>query len=237
MVLTERQKNILAAIIQEYVATAEPVSSGELVRRYELPYSPATVRNEMLELDREGFISQPHTSSGRVPADRGYRFFIEHCIKINGAEDRRFKHSFAALQEIDDEFEFLRQTSRILSGLSEEFSMAGFWDKNIFYKSGISEVLQYPEFDDDDTAHEFGELADFLDEEIKSFFSAGEISEPKVFIGKENPIREARNYTMIVSSAKTPFGEDGFFTILGPRRMDYEKNLAILRLMRRVFSE
>src|SRR5690242_2496214 len=78
--LTERRKEILRIIIQEFVNTATPVSSDTVVHKYRLPISPATVRNEMADLEREGYITHPHTSAGRVPSDKGYRYFVEHLM-------------------------------------------------------------------------------------------------------------------------------------------------------------
>lgn len=75
--LTDRRQKLLQFIIDEYVTTAQPVGSNALVEKYCLPVSPATIRNEMACLEEEGFIAQPHTSAGRVPTDRGYRYYVE----------------------------------------------------------------------------------------------------------------------------------------------------------------
>ena len=79
--LSDRQRAILRIIIQEFIATAAPVSSEAIVNKYHLPYSPATVRNEMAELEQSGFISHPHTSAGRIPSDLGYRYYVEHLME------------------------------------------------------------------------------------------------------------------------------------------------------------
>jgi len=75
--LTERQKQILMLLVQEYIRTGRPVASAALVERYRLPYSPATVRNEFATLSRKGYLDQPHTSAGRVPTPKAYRFVVE----------------------------------------------------------------------------------------------------------------------------------------------------------------
>lgn len=235
MMVNERQKNILNALIREYVETAEPVSSGELVRKYRLPYSSATVRNELLALDELGLISQPHTSAGRVPTDKGYRFYIESA-HAPAKPEKRVERTFRSLLAIDDEFEFLRQASRSLAHFSGEFSMAGFAGKGVFYKSGFAEALDDPEFADEEAMHAFGGLVDFLDESLRDFFEPEDFFEPRAFIGEENPIREAREYTMLVSGTQTPFGKTGIFAILGPRRMDYPRNLGVLKAMRNMFE-
>ena len=74
MELNERSRNILRAIINSYIANAEPVGSRTIVKRYALDISPATVRNIMADLEEMGFLAQPHTSAGRVPTDKAYRF-------------------------------------------------------------------------------------------------------------------------------------------------------------------
>lgn len=79
-VLDKRKKEILQAIIDEYINTAEPVSSATLVNKYGLDYSSATVRNELAELEDNGYLDKPHTSSGRVPSEKGYRFYVDELI-------------------------------------------------------------------------------------------------------------------------------------------------------------
>lgn len=78
--LDTRKKEILQAIIDEYINTAEPVSSATLVNKYGLDYSSATVRNELAELEDSGYLDKPHTSSGRVPSEKGYRFYVDELI-------------------------------------------------------------------------------------------------------------------------------------------------------------
>lgn len=78
--LDKRKKEILQAVIDEYINTAEPVSSGTLVKKYGLNYSSATVRNELAELENIGYLDKPHTSSGRVPSEKGYRFYVDELL-------------------------------------------------------------------------------------------------------------------------------------------------------------
>ena len=79
--LTERQSRILELVISEFVEGAEPVGSQFIAGRYDLGVSPATIRNEMAELEREGYLGHPHTSSGRVPTDKGYRIYVERLMR------------------------------------------------------------------------------------------------------------------------------------------------------------
>lgn len=81
MQLDERKKRILLAIIQDYIATAEPVGSRTIAKKYELGVSPATIRNEMADLEDMGYIEQPHTSAGRIPSDLGYRYYVDFLME------------------------------------------------------------------------------------------------------------------------------------------------------------
>ena len=79
--LDERKKKILQAVIDEYIQSAEPVSSGSIAGKYSLNYSSATIRNEMADLEKEGYLDKPHTSSGRVPSALGYRLYVDELLK------------------------------------------------------------------------------------------------------------------------------------------------------------
>src|SRR4051794_15033544 len=95
--ISERQRHILSIIIDEYVSTARPVASEHVVNRHDLHVSSATVRNDMAELERMGLIVQPHTSAGRVPSDRGYRYFVENLMNpttLPADEQRKIRHQF-----------------------------------------------------------------------------------------------------------------------------------------------
>jgi heat-inducible transcriptional repressor len=95
--LTERRQTILKLVIQEFVETANPVASEILVRKYGLPVSPATVRNELAALEELGYLTHLHTSAGRIPTDAGYRFFVENLMERHSlplAEQRTIQHQF-----------------------------------------------------------------------------------------------------------------------------------------------
>jgi heat-inducible transcriptional repressor len=114
--LDERKAAILKAVVEEYVETAQPVGSGTIATSSHLGVSSATVRNEMTILEREGYLAQPHTSAGRVPTDRGYRFFVDHFTERGAlpvlqrrAVSEFFASAHAALEEL------LHETSQLLS--------------------------------------------------------------------------------------------------------------------------
>lgn len=233
--LTDRQKSILDVAIREYVATAEPVASAELVEHYHLAYSPATVRNELKALDEAGFLSQPHTSAGRLPTDQGYRFFINHLMSGDGIASREAR-LLRELREFTEPAEFIKQVSRVMAHFTHNVALAGFADDDWFYKSGIGEVMGEPEFSDTALIHEFSMLMETIEEEISRQFGGRIFGEPRVFIGAENPIRKARPYGMIIASFDTPFERESVLALIGPKRMDYEHNLALLKHVREMLT-
>src|SRR5579859_7760658 len=99
--LTPRRERILRHVVQEYVTLAQPVPSDLIARKYESELSPATVRNELVALEEEGLLAQPHTSAGRVPTDLGYRYFVEQLMQderdLSPAERRALRHEFNQL--------------------------------------------------------------------------------------------------------------------------------------------
>ena len=80
--LSDREKLILRSIIQQFILTASPVGSRNITKKYDIGFSPATVRNIMSDLEEFGFIDHPHTSAGRIPTDKGYRFYVDSLMEI-----------------------------------------------------------------------------------------------------------------------------------------------------------
>ena len=122
--LTERKEAILQAVVEEYMATARPVGSGLVTEQAQLKVSSATVRKELGALEEDGFLHQPHTSAGRVPTDKGYRYFIDALMgpsSLDTAMNQRihefFAHSHGELERI------LRDTSRLLAGVTHYASV------------------------------------------------------------------------------------------------------------------
>lgn len=105
--MDERKKRILQAVVDEYVNTAEPVSSSALVEKYGLNYSSATVRNELAELEKNGYLDKTHTSSGRVPSEKGYRFYVDELIKEDDISVEEMKYIQSKLSTKVNEIEDL----------------------------------------------------------------------------------------------------------------------------------
>ncbi|HET6212244.1 MAG TPA: heat-inducible transcriptional repressor HrcA [Micromonosporaceae bacterium] len=123
MPMDDRKLDVLRAIVEDYVATQEPVGSKALVERHHLGVSPATVRNDMAVLEDEGFIRQPHTSAGRVPTDRGYRLFVDKLSRIKPltpAERRAIERFLLGAVDLDD---VVHRTVRLLAQLTRQVAV------------------------------------------------------------------------------------------------------------------
>ena len=121
--LDRRRLEVLRAIVEDYVATQEPVGSKALVERHNLGVSPATIRNDMALLEEEGYIHQPHTSAGRVPTDKGYRLFVDRLTNVKPLTqaERRAIHSF--LDEAVDLDDVVSRTVRLLAQLTRQVAV------------------------------------------------------------------------------------------------------------------
>jgi len=121
--LDERKLDVLRAIISDYVSSQEPVGSRALVERHDLGVSPATVRNDMAVLEEEGYITQPHTSAGRIPTDKGYRLFVDRLgsVKPLSAAERRAIQTFlSGAMDLDD---VLNRTVRLLAQVTQQVAI------------------------------------------------------------------------------------------------------------------
>jgi heat-inducible transcriptional repressor len=134
--LSERQELLLHNLIREYIDNAEPISSGLLKKRVNLDVSPATIRNELQELTELGYITQPHTSAGRVPTEKGYKYFIEITFSQRQAPD--FKHEInQARQNIERELQLAQALTKSLTEISTTLSYA-----RLENKDSILEILK-----------------------------------------------------------------------------------------------
>lgn len=123
MALDDRKLDVLRAIVEDYVATEEPVGSKALVERHHLGVSPATVRNDMAVLEEEGYIRQPHTSAGRVPTNRGYRLFVDRLSRVkplSPAERRAIERFLAGAVDLDD---VVHRTVRLLAQVTRHVAI------------------------------------------------------------------------------------------------------------------
>ena len=125
--LSERERQVLSIIIQAYVINAAPVGSRYIAKNYNLGLSDATIRNVMADLEDEGYISQPHTSAGRVPTDKGYRYYVDLIMRVRRIEEeekKRIDHNFRQLNyDPKDSAEVLKAVAKVLGSISQQLSV------------------------------------------------------------------------------------------------------------------
>lgn len=240
MELTKRQKNILKKIVRDYIRLARPISSDYLKEKHKLDISPATIRAEMKALDEMGYLSQPHHSAGRIPTDKGYRFFVDELMR----NETCFRENLRLLKEIreilnrtEDEIKVLQEMTKKIADITSNLAVSYISSEGIIFKEGWEEVFKEPEFKDIDFVESFIEGIECLEEnisDISSMFS----SDLEVIIGKESPFRKLEDISMIFS----PFSfenkeENNIFLLLGPKRMDYNKGINILHYLPKIIEE
>ena len=237
--LSDRRQRVLAALIEEYVARALPVGSRTLTERYRFGVSPATIRNELSALEEEGYISQPHTSAGRIPTDFGYRTFVDDLIESGAIADNpddaeKINKLREQANELDD---LLERTSRALSQFTDCLSVVTPPDYSHPRRLGIMSLMRQPEFAyteallpimqvlEDDTV-----LLHVLDATVPS--DGG----PKVRIGSENETEELSGVSVV--ACRYGVGEDGgIVAVIGPTRMDYTKALSAVKIASKTLGE
>lgn len=235
--MNTRQKKILSAVVEEYTNTAVPVGSDLLVKKYNFKVSPATIRSDMLRLDRDGYLHQPHISAGRIPTDKGYRFFVEEIMKdkeLTKDEQKKLQRELLKLKAKNTRLE--RTVVKLLSGFSETLAITGATEKEEFFESGINKLLTQPEFKKVDEICRLAEVLDIVDEKFEQIAKSLKENETKIFIGKENPISGISNCSMMVSPYQLKSGEKGILALIGPKRMKYARNKSLIEYMKKLLN-
>jgi heat-inducible transcriptional repressor len=214
--MTERQKHILFAIVEQYAEVASPVGSSLLAKVFSV--SSATIRAEMAELERLGFIMQPHTSAGRVPSDKGYRYYVNNLAdNTETSEERRGERALTArvagggLPE-----RTIRNAVDTLVELTHNLGIATIG--NQLYMSGLSNLFGQPEFMSGGQVQQVARLLDNLEPWLREAAP----NEPlNVYIGRENPIGRAAGCSLIISKFQSPYSDRSYIGVLGPTRISY----------------
>ena len=223
MNLSDRQREILYSIIEEYAETASPVGSITLAKLFNV--SPATIRAEMSRLERLGLIAQPHTSAGRVPTDAGYRLYVNNLEPQKPADSDRGTHALevrvSSQSRADDA---IRGAVDSLTELTGNLGIATISDR--LYMSGISRLFNQPEFSDIARVQAVARLLDNLEPWLREAAPGEPLN---IFIGHENPIGKNSEVSLIISKFRSPFSDNSYIGILGPTRQNYSRVMSLVR--------
>lgn len=230
--MTSRQQGILKAIVEQYAEVASPVGSNLLAKLFNV--SSATVRSEMAELERLGYIAQPHTSAGRVPTDSGYRFYVNNLVdddekKPQTRAERALasRVSHAGLPE-----RTIKNAVDTLVELTHNLGIGTIGDQ--LYMSGLSNLFGQPEFMHPGQVQEVARLLDNLE----PWLHEAAPNEPlSVFIGRENPIGRGAGCSLIISKFRSPYSDRSYVGVLGPTRQSYQNVMKLVQYAGRSLEE
>ncbi|CAM8627947.1 HrcA family transcriptional regulator [Candidatus Planktophila dulcis] len=229
---TDRRLEILRAIVDEYVETQEPVGSKAIAEKRALGISPATIRNEMAVLEEEGFITQPHTSAGRIPTDRGYRLFVDKlsAVKPLSTAERRAIETF--LEGAHDLDEVVKRSAKLLADITKQVAVVKYpkigdsSGREMMAISGTANLARSGE----DLGPALSPILEALEEQVVLLRLLSD-AHPTVHvtIGREQQDMNLQTTSLV----SVGYGSDASLGILGPTRMDYAGSMAAVSAVAR----
>ena len=261
--MNERRDRIFDVIVRSYIDTAEPVGSRTISRHSDLGLSPASIRNVMADLEEAGFLQQPHTSAGRVPTDRGYRYWVDRLMEREEMDEKEREWVRQELSKARTLSGLTDRVSKVVTELTENAAMVYF--KNLrrasvlnhileelvtvqrlmdffeedaeLFIDGASRIFEQPEFQDLKKMrvllHAFDVKYDFIQILIKDLDEEG----VQVHIGRENTIQDLEDVSVVAKDcylAHTPIGS---VAVVGPMRMKYPKIVAVVEFVADTVTE
>jgi len=231
-----RKRAVLSAAINRYIKDAQPVSSEDLAREFDL--SSATIRHIFAELEHEGYLTHPYTSGGRIPTHKGYRYYVDFLVSemglLSDEKESIITECHKTINKLED---LLETTSEVTSAITHYTSIVSFleWQDRFFYR-GVSFILDQPEFRDTTRIkliikmiEEKRKLLNVINRELKH----GKIS---VYIGDELECSEMKNCALIVSSYNIRNKPIGRIAVLGPARMEYRHAIPVVEYVSEVLT-
>ncbi len=214
-----RQEQLLKYVIDTHVETGEPVGSTRLVAGYRLDVSPATVRNDLLALEEQGYLTHPHTSAGRVPTAAGYRYYVNHLQLLPAIS--REEHASLVRARSEREDARLKELARALALLTNETVIVAIGRGSLYY-TGIKNLFAKPEFSAAPQVVALSELLDDMDECFNRLWD-DITDEITTRIGMEGA------FGTECSTISIRISPDTAYVLLGPLRMRYDHNIALLK--------
>lgn len=228
--IDDRKIELITRLVDEYISTAHPVGSLFLVERYQLTWSSATIRNEMALLEEQGLMYQPYTSAGRVPTQQGYRLYIQYMkpARISSKQAEQLTKTTETLE--DTTSSELKKLCRTLADISGE--VAFIRTETHCLIAGMQNLSEKPEFANAEFMGEIVSVLDNLDELLQNI--QNELSEePKMFIGDEEHFSKQCS---VFALAVSIHNERVVIGLIGPIRMNYGKNNALLQTLSTLLS-
>lgn len=228
----------MAVTVDQYIQTVSPVSSAFIADECGFDLSSATIRNVLAELEEDGYLTHPHTSAGRIPTEKGYRYYVDYLmeeIQLLEEEKRRIREAYE--RESAELEVLLDQTSRVLSSVTHYTSIVSLdgEDHKMFCR-GTSFVVGYPDYQDIEKIRnilaaldEKKRLMEIVNRELKR--------KTEIFIGTEMNCRQIDSCSLVVSRYHSHDGHSGRIAVLGPTRMDYKRVVSALDYFSRMMEQ
>ncbi len=230
--MDERQSRLLAAIIEQFITTAVPVGSKQLLCACnDLDVSGATIRNEMRVLGDEGYLDQPHISAGRIPTAKGYRMYVKQYLDPS-AQEKAVQKKFMTLKEQyfqrkDQERAY--EAVALLAHMIPDVAFATVPHKPGVYYLGLAHTLRQPEFQQNPMLA--SGIAEVLEQRLTDILGKIEIDDKvRYYIGEEHLLPQFQSCSMMITEYSAR-GNKGVVGILGQMRMDYAYNTVALELV------
>ena len=241
--LSLRQNDILRGVIETHIETTQPVGSRSIAERCAISFSPATIRHEMGALEEMGYLTHPHTSSGRLPTDHGYRYYLDHT-SFEEPSAEPLDHlgeelsPMAGGERLED---FLDHVSLLLSSLSQEIGLTLMpvaevpasekTERRKLSLQGLSYILEKPEFQD---VRKVRNLLGVLEEKVALMRWVLTHADPKhvsVSVGREHSHEALEDCAIVTARYNAGENRQGIIAILGPKRMAYRQIIPLVSRM------
>ena len=250
----ERNDRIFDIIVRSYIETAEPVGSRTISKRYDLGLSPASIRNVMADLEEHGLIAQPHTSAGRVPTDRGYRYWVDELMQpegLNNSEKRRVHEELEKAKTIEN---LAERVSKLISALTDNAAILYF--KNLkrvsflnillndmveaqrfeefleeepeLFIEGVFRMFEQPEFQNVSLVRGLLQAFEQKYDLFEIFNKDLEEEGVQVHIGRETELGELKDVSLVVKDCYAGRVAVGGVAVVGPKRMRYAKIISVV---------
>ncbi|MFA5320173.1 MAG: DeoR family transcriptional regulator [Candidatus Omnitrophota bacterium] len=231
-----RRKAVLSSAINMYIREAEPVASEDLSLEFDL--SPATIRNIFAELEESGYLTHPHTSAGRTPTDKGYRYYVDFLLAQLELIEEEKTRIFGAYERGTETLDaVLEKTSDLISEVTHCAGIASLLDmEDKFVYKGVRYIIEQPEFQD---AVSIRFLIRLIEEKrrLLDIIRRHNGRKVAVYIGEELGCEGTENCAILVSTYNVRERPVGRLAVLGPRRMEYGHAIPALEYVAEVLSE
>ncbi len=230
--MTTRQAEILAAIVEAHAEVGHPIGSVTLAKLFNVASS--TIRGEMNILEQQGYIDQPHVSAGRVPTDKGYRWYVNRIQEAQREPDflEQCKALGVKVRGAGEPDQALKSAIDSLVDLTANAGIGTLGPH--LYTGGLSYLFGQPEFASKETAKSVAYLLDNLENWLREVSPTKPIS---VFIGRENPIGKSSGCSLIISRFSSLYSDNSYIGILGPTRQNYRQAMALVEYAGKVLQD